>query len=112
MRRSEALLKLQRFYIVRHVMVEGGYITPNQFMAEVLDYIESLGMMPPRLPEEDCQALMSIYYGGYTTHQWEEDFVKDEKAQEAKKRRAEAAERRKQKATERAIERLKKGESR
>lgn len=41
------ITKLTRMYHIRHVMVEGGYITPQQFMAEVLEYIESLDMKPP-----------------------------------------------------------------
>ncbi len=47
MKRSELLIKLQRFYTQKHVMVEGGYITGNQFMDEVLTLVEELGMRPP-----------------------------------------------------------------
>lgn len=44
MKKSEMILKMQRFYHIRHVMVEGGYITLEQFMTELLDYQESLGL--------------------------------------------------------------------
>ncbi len=47
MKRSEAIVKLTRMYHIRHVMVEGGYITPQDFMTEVLTYMEHLGMLPP-----------------------------------------------------------------
>jgi hypothetical protein len=54
---------------------------------EMLQKMESLGMKPPRLPESYCQAIMSVYYGGYTYNQWEEEVEKDEKVMAAKKRR-------------------------
>lgn len=48
MKRTEALLKLNRLYNIRHVMVEGGYISSDEFMNEVLTTIESvIGMKPP-----------------------------------------------------------------
>lgn len=67
----------------------------------ILYFLEANGMKPPTLPEEYCQAIMSIYYGGYSFNQWEEEFYKDEKVVEALTRREEAAERRKQKSIER-----------
>ena len=54
---------------------------------EVLKTIEQAGMLPPRLNEDKVQAIMSIYYGGYSTHQWDEEFEKDEKVLEAYNRR-------------------------
>jgi len=47
MKRSEALLKLQRYYGIRHCMVEANYITGANFMDEVLELVEELGMRPP-----------------------------------------------------------------
>jgi hypothetical protein len=69
-------------------MVEDGYISPKQFVEELLDFIESKGMKPPSVSEEDQQAIMSVYYGGYTFNQWDEDLEKDEKVQKMKTRRA------------------------
>lgn len=46
MKRSEMVLKLTKAYSIRHVMVEGRYITPQVFMDEILQYIEDLGMAP------------------------------------------------------------------
>jgi hypothetical protein len=47
MKRSEALLTLQRYYSIKHCMVEANYITKDQFMDEVLTLVEELGMRPP-----------------------------------------------------------------
>jgi hypothetical protein len=47
MKRSEMLIKMQRVYGIRHVMVEGGYITVADFMDELLTYMEQTGMEPP-----------------------------------------------------------------
>lgn len=47
MKRSELLLKLQRYYTQKHVMVEQGYITYQEFMDQVLQLTEELGMLPP-----------------------------------------------------------------
>jgi len=46
-KRSEMLIKMQRVYGIRHVMVEGGYITVADFMDELLTYMEQAGMEPP-----------------------------------------------------------------
>jgi len=54
---------------------------------EVLSKIESLGMKPPCLPENHCQAIMDVYYAGYTFNKWEEDFEKDDKLVKALERR-------------------------
>lgn len=48
MKRSEMVIKMQRFYAIRFVMVEGGYMTMEQFMGELLDYLGEKGMLPPR----------------------------------------------------------------
>jgi len=72
------------------------HFEPTYFEADrLLKALEEAGMKPPCLPSEDCQALSSVYYGGYTVNQWEEDFAKDKKAQEVKTRRKAARERRK-----------------
>lgn len=69
----------------------GGSSNPdhvNQCVA-LLNVIEKAGMAPPSVSEEDRQAIMHVYYMGYTFHQWDEELAKDEKVQEAKKKRAE-----------------------
>lgn len=43
-------------------------------------FTDVLKMKPPTLPEDHCQALTSIYIDGHSYNQWEEDFMKDEKA--------------------------------
>lgn len=61
---------------------------PNEMNAEnLLSWLDEKGMRPPRLPEDHCQALLSVYYAGYTLYQWEEDFEKDPKAVEALNKR-------------------------
>ena len=47
MKRSEVLLKLQRYYSIKHYMVESGHITKDEFMDKVLKSVEELGMLPP-----------------------------------------------------------------
>jgi len=47
MKRSEVLLNLQRFYTQKHVMVEFKYITKDEFMDQVLQIVEEMGMLPP-----------------------------------------------------------------
>jgi hypothetical protein len=44
------LLRLERYYSIRHVMVEFNYITPKEFMDGVLEIVEELGMLPPPNP--------------------------------------------------------------
>lgn len=46
MKRSEVLLKLQRYYSIKHCMVESGHITKDEFMDHVLQLVEELGMVP------------------------------------------------------------------
>lgn len=48
-----------------------------------MDYVEELGMAPPQLDDDKCQAIMHVYYMGYTLRQWDEDFDKDSKVVEA-----------------------------
>jgi hypothetical protein len=43
-KRSEALLLMQRHYGIRHCMVEGKYITVKQFCDEMLSLLESSGV--------------------------------------------------------------------
>lgn len=64
----------------------------NAAISNILRNLEEAGMKPPRLPEEICQAIMHIYYAGYSLYQWEEDILKDEKVvEELERRRAWAA---------------------
>lgn len=53
----------------------------------LLTKLEEMGMKPPTLPEDYCQAIMHVYYGGYSFNQWEEDIEKDERIMEAYNRR-------------------------
>jgi hypothetical protein len=69
MKREEALLKLQRYYSIRHVMVEQNYITPDDFMAEVLDLVEELGFQPPFSHEMHSKT----WRRGGDGHQWDEE---------------------------------------
>jgi hypothetical protein len=59
----------------------------------MLRYVEAT-MRPPRTTDDNAQAIMHVYYAGYTLNQWDEDVEKDEKVMEAKRQRAEAEERR------------------
>ena len=47
MKRSEMLLNLEKFYYIRHVMVEQNHLTVKEFLNELLQYIEYKGMNPP-----------------------------------------------------------------
>jgi hypothetical protein len=62
----------------------------SSIAADILTSLEKVGMRPPRLSEEKAYALMSVYYGNYTTNQWDEDFEKDLLAVEALERRKKA----------------------
>lgn len=55
--------------------------------SELLNRLEHVGMKPPRLPEEYCQAIMTVYYAGFSFYQWEEDVEKDVQVMETLKRR-------------------------
>ncbi len=71
--------------------------TPEQLMDMLLKAMEERGVKPPTLSHDKCQAIMDVYYAGYTFNQWDEDFEKDEKANLALKRRKEAEKKRKEK---------------
>lgn len=53
----------------------------------ILDYVEELGMKPPPVDFDTQQAIMQVYYGGYSYYQWDEDVAKDEKVMDALSRR-------------------------
>lgn len=67
MKRSEMILKMERFYNIRHVMLESGYISLTEFMTEFLDHIEYNGMLPPYKNEE------RQYPDTLKQHSWEEE---------------------------------------
>lgn len=71
--------------------------TPEQLMDMLLKAMEEKGIKPPALSSDKCQAIMDVYYAGYTFNQWDEDFEKDEKANVALKRRKEAEKKRRDK---------------
>jgi hypothetical protein len=80
MKRADALAKL-KWYIEEQ---NAGQVCAGQ----ILNFVEgTLGLRPPRVSEEDAQAIMHVYYAGYTLNQWDEDIEKDEKVMEAKRRR-------------------------
>jgi hypothetical protein len=100
-------MQLPREYMKRSEMIKtlvethGSYDLWEQQCEYMLRIIESVGMKPPRLDEETCQAIMSIYIGGCSFNQWDEDTAKDTKVTEALQRRAKARETRVIKAKER-----------
>lgn len=53
MKRSKMILEMERFYNIRHVMLESQYISLNQFMNELLDHLEYKGMLPPTIQKND-----------------------------------------------------------
>ena len=62
---------------------------PNDNMAkEVLDFIEELGVQPPRVSNEDFQALAHYYIEPHI-YVWDEDLEKNKEFQEYKKKREE-----------------------
>lgn len=84
MKRSEAVKKLE--FILNAMKND----KDNRIKAsQIISYLEcdEIGMKPPHVSEEDCQAIMDVYYAGYTFNQWDEDLEKDQKVQESKKRR-------------------------
>jgi hypothetical protein len=64
-------------------------LDPRVQAALMLDVIEKAGMAPPTLPSDYCQAIMQVYYAGYTFHQWEESVKQDYKVMEAMRKREE-----------------------
>ena len=69
MKRSQLLLKLQRFYTQKHVMVEQGYIDKNEFMDQVLQLAEDLGMMPPF----SDKIYGKVWRDGGSGYEWEKE---------------------------------------
>lgn len=61
----------------------------NTRAENLLGHLEQAGIKPPRLSEDHCQAIMSVYMGGFSFNQWAEDFEKDEKVVEVLKKRLE-----------------------
>jgi hypothetical protein len=49
MKRSQMIVMMERIYAIRHVMVETGHITLQQFMDEMLSSMEEVGILPPTL---------------------------------------------------------------
>jgi hypothetical protein len=88
MKRADALFFFQRA-IDNYLSSCHGAPDTADMAKHILKEAEDIGMKPPCLPDEDCQAITQVYYGGYTFYQWEEDYVKDEKVAEAKRKRAE-----------------------
>jgi len=82
MKRDEMILKIMEMLVHTSEDLE-------EAANDILTGLEKAGMKPPSVSEEDCQALMTVYYAGYTFNQWDEDLEKDEKVQVVKKRRAE-----------------------
>jgi hypothetical protein len=70
MKRSEMLLHMQRFYGIRHVMLESGYITLKDFMSELLEYMESKGMQPPEIETEHWNREDNNYH---KAREWENE---------------------------------------
>jgi hypothetical protein len=93
MKRNEAV-ELLREIVLEHMNCQCCDSDEKMFSTMLKEIQEKIGMEPPRLPEDECQALMRVYYSGYTFNQWDEDFEKDEEAVKAKKDRPEAQERR------------------
>lgn len=89
MKRSDVIKLLES--MVKNYDELSGKTRPTfeQFATAILNTMEGVGMTPPSVSEEDRQAIMHVYYAGYTFHQWDEDLEKDDKVQEAKKKRAE-----------------------
>ena len=80
MKRTDMINKL-RDIILTHINCGPDCCGDDPQMYDtMLKEIEALGMKPPILDEDKCQALMCVYYGGYTFYQWDEDFEKDTKA--------------------------------
>lgn len=79
MKRKDAVLKLAEFLIE----LPEGTVSVEADADAILEFVEKkLVMRPPRLPDDECQAILQIYFAGYNLHQWEEDFAKDEKVME------------------------------
>jgi len=100
MKREEMLSKIHRFLTDHQIQFK--YADSSQDMAnKFLSLMEEAGMKPPHVSEEDAQAILHVYYGGYSLYQWDEDLEKDEKVMEMKTRRAESLHQRMQRIKER-----------
>ena len=75
MKRSEMVGKVKN--LVYMANPEDLILTDDE-ASQLLQGLEDAGMKPPALPEDYCQAIMQVYYAGYTFNKWEEDVVKDE----------------------------------
>lgn len=80
MKRSEMLMHMQRAYGIRHVMVENGHITLEEFMDELLTHMESKGITPPDVcREEDPKKFYNStkhaahFHMGKDLHYWEKE---------------------------------------
>lgn len=81
MKREEMVEKMNDFCMQNGIGVSRWDL--DRLLAHMID----AGMEKPRLEEMKCQAIMDVYYGGYTLNQWDEDFEKDPKIVAAFKRR-------------------------
>ena len=84
MTRKEMLKVIQDAY---NEASSGDELCTEWHAASILNAMERAGMRPPRVSEEDAQAIMHVYCGG-NLNQWDEDIARDTKVQEAKARRA------------------------
>ena len=76
MKRSEMVIKIARYYSIRHCMVEGNYMTPLQFCEEMLELVEEIGMLPPIHPNMGYEATEvtpsgTLNYYRKTFNEWE-----------------------------------------
>ena len=60
MKRSEMVLKMARAHTTKYCMVEEHYITKLDFYSEMLELMESLGMLPPPNDTEGPPGLLSF----------------------------------------------------
>jgi len=92
MKRYEAV-ELLRNSILTHMNCEASCCnTDDEMYSNILRDMEKAGMRAPTLPEDMCQAILHIYYAGYSLNIWEEEFYKDSKAvAELERRQAYAA---------------------
>ncbi|HBI00873.1 MAG TPA: hypothetical protein DDY18_04535 [Flavobacterium sp.] len=98
MKRETMILKIATLIVLGDIQFKDQKKeSPETTAANILNMVEKLGMKPPSLPSDHQQAIMQVYYDGYTMNQWEEDFDKDPKVVAALQRRLEAAQKRKEK---------------
>ena len=68
MKRSEVVLKMARYYNMKSVMVEYGYIDAMEFCSLLLQLTEEMGMLPPRR-----NADLKSSYGYAQIYEWEKE---------------------------------------